>query len=98
LSGGLDTPIVFRAFRVTEEVPRFTREQIELPAEEFIRPGWYGDVWRSENIGKVYEDFFGIGAITDPQQVRDSSIGSGPVQNEEIANASIEASQAQSAD
>lgn len=98
LTGGLNTPVVFRAYRVSEEVPRFKRESAELPAEEYIRPGWYGDVWRSENIGKVYEDFFGIGAITDPQQVRDSSIGSGPVQNEEIANASIEASQAQTAD
>lgn len=98
LTGGLDTPVVFRAFRVDEEVPRFKRETIDLPAEEFIRPGWYGDIWNSTNIGKAYEDFFGVGSITDPQQVRDSSIGSGPVTDEGIADANTEASQATSAD
>lgn len=98
LTGGSSVPVVFRAFRVDEEVPRFKREEIDLPAEEFIRPGWYGDVWNTANIGKVYEDFFGIGSITDPQQVRDSSIGSGPVVNQPLADATAEAAQAQSAD
>ena len=98
LVGGRDTPVVFRAFRVDEEVPRFKREEVDLPAEEFIRPGWYGDIWNTTNIGKAYEDFFGIGSITDPQQVRDSSIGSGHATSEELADASVEAGQAQSAD
>jgi hypothetical protein len=39
------------------------------PAEELIRPGWYGQIWSPGQIGKVYQDFFDIGAITDPQEV-----------------------------
>jgi hypothetical protein len=88
--------VVFRAFRVDEEVPRYKREQVDLPAEEFIRPGWYGDCWAPANIGKVYEDFFGIGSITDQQQVRDSSAGSRSVTDDQLAAAA--ADQPQSAD
>lgn len=67
--GDPDREVRFKAFRITEEVPRYRREEVTLPAEEFIRPGWYGDVWHSSKIGKVYEAFFATGAITDPQTV-----------------------------
>ena len=91
-------PAIFRAFRIDEEVPRYKREDIDLPAEEFLRPGWYGDIWTTANIGKVYEDFFGIGSITDPQQVRDSSIGTLSGTSEDMANASADAAQVRTAD
>lgn len=81
-----------------EEVPRFKKEAIDLPAEEFIRPGWYGDVWNTANIGRVYEDFFGIGSITDPQHVQAPGVGSLPVQDEATADAAVESSQATAAD
>lgn len=73
ITGDSTTRVIFRAFRIDEEVPRYRVEQVDLPAEEFIRPGWYGDVWRSSNIGKVYQSFFQTGSITDPQQVTDPS-------------------------
>lgn len=70
--GNATTPVIFRAFRIEEEVPRFRREQAELPAEELIRPGWYGDTWSAAKVGEAYSDFFGTGAITDPQTVQDN--------------------------
>ncbi len=70
-TGGAFKQVVFHAFRVEEEVPRYRREQIDIPAEELIRPGWYGDVWSPPKIGAVYQDFFGTGSITDPQKVSD---------------------------
>lgn len=82
LVGNATQPVTFRAFEVSEEVPRYRREQIDLPAEEYIRPGWYGDCWHPSAIGKVYQQFFQTGAITDEQQVTDtdgSSVG-GPSQ------------------
>lgn len=69
--GAEDVPQTFRAYRVQEEVPRYRRETVDLPAEEMIRPGWYGDVWRNDQIGEVYESYFRTGAITDPQQLVD---------------------------
>lgn len=63
--------IEFRAFRITEEVPRFRKEAVDMPAEEYIRPGWYGDAWNTQNVGKVYDDFFKIGSITDETQIAD---------------------------
>jgi len=73
--------ITFRAFEVKEEVPRYRRTVVDLPAEEYIRPGWYGDCWNSATIGKVYQQFFQTGSITDEQQVTDASGGSVGLQN-----------------
>jgi hypothetical protein len=67
--------IVIRAYRVTERVPRYRQEVVDLPAEEYIRPGWYGDIWHPANIGKAYNQFFGIGSITDPHVVSDPQGG-----------------------
>lgn len=64
-------PVLFRAFTIEEEVPRYRKEKVDLPAEEYIRPGWYGDCWHTAKVGQVYEKFFSIGAITDEQQVAD---------------------------
>jgi len=71
LVGNRDTIVTFRAFRLEETVPRYRKEVVDLPAEEYIRPGWYGDCWHPSVIGKVYEQFFQIGSITDFQQVGD---------------------------
>lgn len=69
ITGDLARPVIFRAYRVTEEVPRYQREDVLLPAEEYIRPGWYGDCWSPSKIGEVYNAFFNIGSITEATTV-----------------------------
>lgn len=64
--------VTFRAWKVTEEVAQTKTERVELPPEEYIRPGWYGDCWHPSKISEVYYDFFNTGAITEPQQVHNS--------------------------
>lgn len=73
LVGNPDQLVLFKAYRVQEMVPRYREEKVDLPAEEYIRPGWYGDIWHPSNIGKAYEHFFQTGSITDPQQIADPS-------------------------
>lgn len=67
--GDPNTVVEFRAFNVKESVPRYRKETVDLPAEEYIRPGWYGDIWHPSQIGQAYQSFFGTGSITDEQQV-----------------------------
>lgn len=85
---GSETKLVsFKAYRIQEQIPRYRTENILVPAEELIRPGWYGDCWRSSVIGQVYEKFFRTGAITDPQQVSDPSGASVGVQSQDAEDA-----------
>jgi hypothetical protein len=83
---------------VDEEVARYTREEVDLPAEEIIRPGWYGDVWTNSKIGQAYNTFFGIGSITDPQVAVEANLGSLSIQSESRSVAQDAANQAESAD
>lgn len=69
ITGAVDVPVTFKAFRIEEEIPRYRKEEVLLPAEELIRPGWYDKIWQPSNIGKVYNAFFSTGAITDPQTI-----------------------------
>ncbi len=62
-------PITIRVWRIEEDVPRFQQQVVDLPAEEYIRPGWYGDIWHPAKIGEAYDLFFSTGAITDPHTV-----------------------------
>lgn len=82
-----DTPTSFRAYRVYERVPRYRSEVVDLPAEEWIRPGWYGDIWHPGSIGKVYREFLGTSAITDPTQVGDPAGFSSGDSDKEAADA-----------
>jgi hypothetical protein len=97
LVGDPSALVAFRAFRVEEEVPRYHREAVDLPAEEYIRPGWYGDVWHPSQIGQVYEQFFGTGAITDAQQIDSPDGGSTSPPAEGAADALADAGGATSA-
>lgn len=63
--------VTIYTFRIEEEVPRYQQVPVDLPAEEYIRPGWYGDIWHPAQIGKAYDLFFSTGAITDPHTVTD---------------------------
>jgi hypothetical protein len=68
--------VTFKAYRVHEETPQYKRAKVDLPAEEYIRPGWYGDAWNTVNVGKVYDSFFRTGSITDPTSVYNPNDGS----------------------
>lgn len=71
LLGGEDVFARFNAYRITEEIPRFRRESVLLPAEEYIRPGWYGDIWTNSRVGEVWQELFATGSITDPTTISD---------------------------
>jgi hypothetical protein len=77
--GDPDLIVRFRAYDVTEEKTSSTVERVDLPPEEYIRPGWYGDCWHPSKISEVYYDFFSTGAITEPQQVQNFDGTSGNV-------------------
>lgn len=91
LVGNRTQLVQFRAFTIEEEIPRYRQEIVDLPAEEYIRPGWYGDCWHSAKIGAVYDKFFGTGAITDPQQAADPAGASTGTQDRDAADALAEA-------
>lgn len=83
ITGDPDRLVSFRAYRVTEDVPRYRQEGATVPIEEFIRPGWYGELWTTAKIGQVYNDFFATGAITDAQTiVSPSGAGAGSTSEE----------------
>lgn len=92
--GSADQEVVFRAYSIEEDVPRYKLEEIDLPVEELIRPGWYGDVWSPGKIGQVYQEFFGVGAITEHTVILDG----GPQANEEFEQAVAEAQTGEDAD
>lgn len=59
----------YRAYEVVEDIYPAKKEVVDIPPEEYIRPGWYGDCWKPSEISKVYYDFFDIGSITEPIEV-----------------------------
>jgi len=61
--------VVFKGYRITERVPQYRQEYVKMPPEEYIRPGWYADVWHPRKIGEIYNYYFGIGSITDQTNV-----------------------------
>lgn len=98
LLGGPDTVGVFQAYRVTEEIPRYRREEVILPAEEYIRPGWYGETWTNSQIGQVWQDLFSTGSITDPISINDYGRSSTSLRSEESQLAAAEQEDAEAAD
>jgi len=76
---GANKMVVFRGYLIFEDIPRYRRDTVDLPAEEYIRPGWVDDCWHPASIGEVYQHYFRTGAITDKAQVGDPdgvSVGS----------------------
>jgi len=74
LVGDPDLVVRFGAYEVTEEKTSEKVEKVDLPPEEYIRPGWYGDVWHPAKISEAYYDFFAIGSITEPQQIQNTDV------------------------
>lgn len=72
-AGNPNLYVQFSAYEVTETVPRYKKETVDLPPEEYIRPGWYGDCWHPAQVSQVYNQFFKTGAITEPMQVTDAT-------------------------
>ena len=98
LTGSSDRAVIFRAYRVEEEVPRFRRETVDVPAEVLMMPGWYDNkVWNSANIGKAYQELFGTGSITDPQTVQDN-LGGSSVPSESASEAAESTDEARDTD
>lgn len=64
LVGDEDTMVTFVAYRITEDQEGETAE-VNVPIEDFMRPPWMSDVWRNDQIGGTYNQFFGTGSITD---------------------------------
>lgn len=69
LVGDPNLIVSFRCYEVTETKVQTKIEMIDLPPEEYIRPGWYGDCWHPSKISEPYYDFFNIGAITEAMQI-----------------------------
>lgn len=94
-AGGDPTQVLtFSAYKVTESVPRYTRTVVDMPMEEYIRPGWYGDCWHPAIIGATYAQFFQTGAITDQQQIDSANGASIGVPFEQAQKALQDASKA----
>lgn len=95
-----ETPgaVTFRAYAVEEEVPRYKLEEVDLPAEELIRPGWYGDIWSPAKISAVYKDFFGIGAVTEATSVIEARGGTVGAVTEKLAQAVDDAADGEAMD
>lgn len=87
LIGDPNAQVTFSAWRVQEQVPRYRQTTVDIPAEEYIRPGWYGDCWHPSLIGQVYDQFFQTGAITDYQTVSDAGGASTGVSYQEAEDA-----------
>ena len=98
LVGSAAEIVKFNAYRITESVPRYRKETVDLPAEEYIRPGWYGDVWHPSVISKAYQQFFLTGSITDEQQVEGLGNASLGAPYEQADNALADAAKAVDAD
>ena len=98
LLGDPNVVVQFHAYRVTESVPRYTKQTVDLPPEEYIRPGWYGDIWHPSMIGKAYQQFFFCGSITDQQQVTGTDGSSVGVSSSQAQAALAQGQQAVGAD
>lgn len=73
-SGGRDNAAVnqvvtFRAYKISEEVGSYLTKNVELTPENMTFPPWYSEKYRSNQVGALYADYFGVGAITDATEI-----------------------------
>lgn len=68
ITGDESITVFFNVYEVVEQI-RAQKQGLDVPMEEMIRPGWYGDIWKPDQISEPYKHFFGIGAITEPHNV-----------------------------
>jgi hypothetical protein len=79
-----EVEVTFRAYRITERLGVYRRESVDLPAEDLTFPPWYGEHYRSQNIGALYGYFFGTGSIVDPTIIVDPTGRSATLTQEEV--------------
>jgi hypothetical protein len=90
------TQLMFHAYSVTETVTSYAASSTDLPFESYVRPGWYGAVWSTGGISQAYQQFFGVGAITDQTTVNGGSTSatnpnSGALQAQQQASTATDA-------
>lgn len=73
IAGNGNITVKFEAYRIVEELGAYVTHDIELPPEHLSFPPWYGEAYRTNRIGGLYSQFFGIGSITDPTVVLGSA-------------------------
>lgn len=61
--------ITFDAYKIKERLGIYKKTGINIPVEDLVFPPWYGESYRSKNIGTIYSYFFGTGSIVDPLTV-----------------------------
>lgn len=66
-----EVSVTFRAYQIKERLGVYQRTTVDLPAEDLCFPPWYGEHYRSQNIGSLYSYFFGTGSIVDPTTILD---------------------------
>jgi len=79
-----EVSVTFRAYRITERLGVYRRTSADLPAEDLTFPPWYGEHYRSQNVGALYGYFFGTGSIVDPTVVLDPTGRSATLTDEEV--------------
>lgn len=67
--GGPTVTVTFQAYRIVEELGAYQQVNVPLPPEDLVFPPWYGEHYRTQNIGGLYSYFFGVGALTDPTTI-----------------------------
>jgi len=87
-------PVTLKAYRIIEEHPRYRKEVVELPPEEYIRPAWYGDIWHPNRVHDAYNHFFKTGSITEKTFALDTDASTISIQDakEQIDGANQEQS------
>lgn len=62
--------VILKVYRIVEDLADLAGSVYDMPAEDVIRPPWYGVVWTNALIGgAVYLPLFGVGAVVDPTAV-----------------------------
>jgi hypothetical protein len=85
------TEVTFRAYQVTEDVEAYNRDVVDVPIEDILRPPWMSNDWSNPRIGAIYQQFFGIGAITDPVTIDTGMESATPTADARQAQAEAEA-------
>lgn len=75
ITGDPEREIVFSAYQVDEEIPRYRTEEVAIPTEELVRPGWYDKIWSAGGVGAVYKELLDSGSICEAQRVTSPNSG-----------------------
>ena len=63
------TLLMVSGYKITEEIWAYRRKEYDMPPEDVVFPPWYGEKYRTVQVGGLYNYFFGTGSIVDPLEV-----------------------------